>query len=80
MSDWKVLIVDDEKDFVSTLAERLRSRGIRGDEAPSGEVALRMIAADAPQVVGLDIMMPGMSRLDVLKRIKANYRISRSYF
>ena len=37
------------------------SRGIRGDEAPSGEVALRMIAADSPQMVGLNIMMPGMS-------------------
>ena len=52
MPDWKVLIVDDEKDFVSTLAERLRLRGIRADEAPSGEEALAMIAADAPQVVG----------------------------
>ncbi len=73
MSDWKVLIVDDEKDFVSTLAERLRLRGIRADEAPGGEEALRMIAADPPQVVVLDIMMPGMSGLDVLKRIKADY-------
>lgn len=73
MPDWKVLIVDDEKDFVSTLAERLRLRGIRADEAPGGEEALRMIAADAPQVVVLDIMMPGMSGLDVLKRIKADY-------
>ncbi len=52
MPDWKVLIVDDEKDFVSTLAERLRLRGIRADEAPGGEEALHMIAADAPQVVG----------------------------
>ncbi len=73
MPDWKILIVDDEKDFVSTLAERLRLRGIRADEAPSGEEALRMIAVDAPQVVVLDIMMPGMSGLDVLKRIKADY-------
>ena len=73
MPDWKVLIVDDEKDFVSTLAERLRLRGICADEAPSGEDALAMIAADPPQVVVLDIMMPGMSGLDVLKRIKADY-------
>jgi DNA-binding response OmpR family regulator len=73
MPDWKVLIVDDETDFVSTLAERLRLRGIQAEEAPSGEEALRMIAADAPQVVVLDIMMPGMSGLDVLKRIKTEY-------
>jgi DNA-binding response OmpR family regulator len=58
MADWKILIVDDEKDFVST----------------------RMIAGNAPQVVGLEIMMSGMNGSDVLKRIKANYRISRSYF
>lgn len=58
MADWKILIVDDEKDFVST----------------------RMTAADAPHVVGFDIMMPGMSRLDVLKGIKADHRISRSHF
>jgi CheY-like chemotaxis protein len=80
MADGKVLVVDNEKDFVSTLAERLRLGGIRADEAPSGAVALRMMAAEAPRVVGLDIMMPGMSGLDVLKRIKADYRISRSYF
>lgn len=80
MADWKVLIVYDEKDFVSTLAERLHLRGIRADEARRGEVALRMIAADAPQVVRLDIMMPGISGLDVLKRIKADHRISRAYF
>jgi DNA-binding response OmpR family regulator len=73
MPDWKVLIVDDEKDFVSTLAERLRMRGIRADEAASGEEALAMIAADPPQVVVLDIMMPGMSGLEALKRIKADY-------
>jgi DNA-binding response OmpR family regulator len=80
MADWKVLIVDDEKDFVSTFAERLRLRGIHAEKALSGEVALRMIVADAPQVVVLDIMMPDMSGLDVLKRIKADYRISTSYF
>jgi CheY-like chemotaxis protein len=80
MADGKVLVVDIEKDFVSTLAERLRLGDIRADEAPSGAVALRMMAAEAPRVVGLDIMMPGMSGLDVLKRIKADYRISRSYF
>jgi DNA-binding response OmpR family regulator len=73
MPDWKVLIVDDEKDFVSTLAERLRMRGMRADEAASGEEALAMMTSEPPQVVVLDIMMPGMSGLEVLKRIKADY-------
>ena len=52
MEGWKVLLVDDEKDFVSTLAERLRLRGIQADETDSGEEALRLIADAAPQVVG----------------------------
>lgn len=61
MPGWKVLIVDDEKDFVSTLAERLRLRGIHADEASSGEEELAMVEADPPQVAVLDITMPGMS-------------------
>jgi DNA-binding response OmpR family regulator len=73
MEGWKVLLVDDEKEFVSTLAERLRLRGIQADEAVSGEEALRLIAHAAPQVVVLDLMMPGMGGLEVLQRVKSNY-------
>ena len=73
MEGWKVLLVDDEKDFVSTLAERLRLRGIQADETDSGEEALRLIADAAPQVVVLDLMMPGMGGLEVLRRVKSRY-------
>ncbi len=73
MKGWKVLLVDDEKEFVSTLAERLRLRGILAEEAVSGEEALRLIADAAPQVVVLDVMMPGMSGLEVLQRVKSTY-------
>ena len=51
MEGWKVLLVDDEKEFVSTLAERLRLRGIQADDTGSGEEALRLIADATPQVV-----------------------------
>ena len=68
-----VSIVDDEKEFVSTLAERLRLRGIQADETGSGEEALRLIANATPQVVVLDVMMPGMSGLEVLHRVKSAY-------
>ncbi len=68
-----MLLVDDEKEFVSTLAERLRLRGIQADETGSGEEALRLIANDAPQVVVLDVMMPGMGGLEVLHRVKSAY-------
>ena len=73
MEDWKVLLVDDEEDFVSTLAERLNLRGIQTRIATSGEDALRIVQADPPQIVVLDVMMPGMGGLDVLKRLRDDY-------
>jgi two-component system, OmpR family, response regulator len=73
MENWKVLLVDDEVEFVSTLAERLRLRGIQTQTANDGEEAFRQIASDPPQVVVLDVMMPGMGGLKVLERIKADY-------
>jgi DNA-binding response OmpR family regulator len=73
MEDLKVLLVDDEVEFVSTLAERLRLRGIQTRIANDGEEAIRQISADPPQIVVLDVMMPGMGGLKVLERIKADY-------
>lgn len=70
MGKLKVLLVDDEKEFVSTLAERLSFRGIEASVASNGEEALRLIDSSPPQVVVLDIMMPGTKGLDVLRRIK----------
>jgi two-component system, OmpR family, response regulator len=69
----KVLLVDDEMEFVSTLAERLSLRGFDARMALSGEEALRLVASDPPQVVVLDTMMPGTRGLDVLKRLKREY-------
>jgi DNA-binding NtrC family response regulator len=73
MKNLKVLLVDDEEEFVSALAERLCLRGIQTRTANDGEEALRQIASDPPQVVVLDVMMPGMGGLKVLERIKADY-------
>jgi DNA-binding response OmpR family regulator len=73
MDNWKVLLVDDEEDFVSTLAERLALRGVQARTAFNGEQALRAVASDPPHIVVLDVMMPGMSGLEVLKRIKADF-------
>jgi len=70
MKQWKVLLVDDEEEFVSTLAERLALRGIQAGVATSGEEALRAMEAEPPEVVVLDLMMPGLSGLEVLQRIK----------
>lgn len=71
MQNLKVLLVDDEEEFVSTLAERLELRGIQARSVTDGEIALQMIETDPPQVIILDVMMPGLGGLEVLKRIKA---------
>ena len=73
MKSMKVLLVDDEVDFVSTLAERLQLRGVETITATDGETALDLIEKDPPEVVVLDVMMPGIGGVDVLNRIKARH-------
>ncbi len=70
---WRVLLVDDEKEFVSTLAERLALRGIQADVASDGEEALRLVEENPPEVVVLDLMMPGLGGVEVLQRIKRRH-------
>ena len=70
MKTWKVLLVDDEEEFASTLAERLRYRGITTSIASDGAEALELIEADPPEVVVLDVKMPGFGGLEVLKNLR----------
>jgi DNA-binding NtrC family response regulator len=69
----KVLLVDDEEDFVTALAERLQLRGIEAQIATDGETALTLIETAVPHVVVLDVLMPGLGGKDVLKRIKVKH-------
>jgi DNA-binding NtrC family response regulator len=69
----KVLYVDDEEDFVRTMAERREMRDLGGDVALSGEAALAMFAEEVPDVMVLDLRMPGLDGLEVLRRVKAGY-------
>ena len=73
MDQLKVLLVDDEEEFVTTLAERLQIRNILTLVATDGEQALQVMETDRPPVVVLDVMMPGLSGLDVLKQIKRDH-------
>jgi len=73
MEKLKVLLVDDEEEFVSTLAERLQLREIETIVATDGADALRIVNNERPPVVVLDVMMPGLGGLDVLQQIKRNY-------
>jgi DNA-binding response OmpR family regulator len=66
----KVLLVDDEKELVSTLAERLSLRGIHADWAASGEDALELAEAMAYDIAVLDVKLPRISGLDLKKRLQ----------
>jgi DNA-binding NtrC family response regulator len=73
MKEIKVLLVDDEKDFVNSLAERIQMRELDSKIAYDGEQALQFVKDEIPDVVVLDLRMPGIDGLDVLKRLKQNY-------
>lgn len=73
MTDVKVLLVDDEKEFTNTVAERLEIRGFDVEIAYDGATALESVREHTPQVVILDLRMPGMSGLDVLKQMKSDH-------
>lgn len=68
-----VLYVDDEEDFVRTLAERMDMRDMGGDVALSGQEALEMLEEERPDVMVLDLRMPGLDGLEVLRRVKKAY-------
>ena len=67
----KVLIVDDEKDFLDIIAERLLARGMDVSTATSAEDALNMVEEESFDVVILDFMMPALDGFKALKLMKA---------
>lgn len=70
MMSAKVLLVDDEKDFLDIMAERMRARGLVVATAGSAEVALDMVIAESYDAVIMDMMMPVMDGLKALKLFK----------
>ena len=70
MSRTKLLLVDDEERFVSALSERLRLRDYDTRIATDGEAALAELQKERPDIILLDLKMPGMSGLEILKKIK----------
>jgi adenylate cyclase len=68
----RILVVDDVADNVEILRTRLSALGYDVDEANDGEQALAKVAADPPDLVLLDIMMPKIDGLEVVRRMKAD--------
>ena len=69
MSDSRILLVDDEKEFVGTLATRLQNRGFNVDVADCGEVAVGKVQDKPFDAIVLDLAMPGIDGVETLKRL-----------
>ena len=69
MATDRVLLVDDEKDFVEVLAERMRSRGLEVTCATSGREAIFAVEAQTFDAVLLDLAMPDLDGLETLRRL-----------
>lgn len=66
----RVLLVDDEREFVKTLSERLLLRDLGSAVVYDGESALDVVKEDEPEVMILDLKMPGIDGIEVLRRVK----------
>jgi DNA-binding NtrC family response regulator len=67
----KVLLVDDEKEFVDLLGERMSARGMEVSSTTSAADALKIAEEQTFDAIVLDLMMPEMDGLEVLKNLKA---------
>ncbi len=67
----KVLLVDDEKDFIETLAERMKTRGMDVSTTTSAKEALEMVDDQVYDAIVLDLMMPEMDGLEALSILKS---------
>ncbi|WP_419786848.1 response regulator [Pseudodesulfovibrio sp.] len=70
----KVLVVDDETDFLKLIKRRLEKRNVEVAVAPGGREALEYLADNSADVVILDVRMPGMSGMETLKEIRKRHR------
>ena len=73
----KILVVDDNIDSIMILRSILESQGYTVLTAQSGLEALEIVAREIPDLVLLDVMMPQMSGIEVLERIKTTHATSK---
>ena len=69
----KVLVVDDESVITDAARKMLSGEGFSVITASDGESALSLLAAESPKIAFLDLMLPGLSGLELLKRIRRDY-------
>ena len=71
MEKFRVLVVDDEEDFLETIVNRLRRRNVDAEGVNNGKKALELLEHRDFDVVILDVKMPGMDGLEALKEMKS---------
>ena len=69
----KVLLVDDERELLQAMSERLQMRNFSIAAVDNGEEALSYISKGEPEVMILDLRMPGIGGMEVLRRVKKNH-------
>ncbi|MFH1974114.1 MAG: response regulator [Pseudomonadota bacterium] len=73
MKKIKVMLVDDEEEFVTTLSERIEMRNFSSSVAFTGAQALQIVDDQIPDVMIVDLKMPGIDGMEVLRRVKKAY-------
>ena len=73
LEEVRVLLVDDEVEFVSTLTKRMKKRKLTASSVNSGEDALEFLGQHPADVVVLDVKMPGIDGMQTLREIKQQY-------
>jgi len=72
MSKAHVLVVEDEADIVNVLTYNLEREGYRVTAVPSGEQGIEALMTDRPDILVLDLMLPGIDGYEVCRRLKSN--------
>ena len=73
MNDIKILLVDDEEDFIRALSERLELRDLKSNTALDGAQAIKLVDDQEPDIMILDLKMPGINGMEVLRKVRKSY-------
>ncbi len=76
MAEYKILVVEDEADIIDLITYNLKQEGYKIISTSSGETALDIVKADNPDLILLDIMLPGLNGIDVCREIKSDTETS----
>lgn len=76
MSDLLALVVEDDYDIATIFAQALKAGGFKAQIAQSGEQALAYLADTVPDIVVLDMHLPEVSGLDLLRHLRAEVRFA----